>query len=178
VLGVIALAVIACYAGYAYLSPLCRRIELGLASAMLGNPAWVRPLSVTRSARRAGQTVRVPFSTSATRLAIGSGHGFVVVAFTTYSSSLIALLAVGCCGLLIVKAPRLRRYAAVAISVAAVVVWSSLRLIGSFWLIRLFGGSVRWLFDDWFGIMLVLVDTALGYHLLIWLLLPAKRQQA
>lgn len=62
------------------------------------------------------------------------------------------------------RAPRPRRYAAVALSVAVVVLCSSLRLVSSFWLVHLIGSPVSWLFEDWFGIFLVLVDTAIGYH--------------
>jgi hypothetical protein len=154
-MAVLLTCIVTCFAGFELLAVACRRAESQLALVMLGHANWVGAIP-------AG-------------FRVDSRHGLVRLPFTTYSSSLIALVAVAACGLFIVRAPRLRRYAAVAISLTSVVVWSSLRLAGSFWIVRLGGGSVGWLFADWFGILLVLIDTALGFHLLIFLLLPAKR---
>jgi len=176
VLTLLAACSICCYAGFTLLGRPCRRAETWLALSIMGRPRWVTAMAgVTRSDFRRGQTVRIRFSTLSSLFRVASGRGLVSVSYTSYSSSLIALTAVACCGLFIVRAPRLRRYAAVAISASAVLVWSSLRLAGSFWLVHLLGSPVAWLFDDWFGVLLVLVDTALGYHMLIWLLLPGKR---
>jgi hypothetical protein len=176
VMTVLAVCVTSCYAGFTLLGGLCRRTETAVALGVLGHPGWVTALSVTTHlSRRPGQTLHIPFSTYSSRFLVEAGRGPVQVTFSTYSSSLIALMAVACCGLCIVRAPRPRRYGAVAISVAVVVLCSSLRLASSFWLVHLIGSPVSWLFEDWFGIFLVLVYTAIGYHLLIWLLLPVRR---
>ena len=173
---VLAVCVISCYAGFAVFGGLCRRTETAVALGIMGHPGWVTALAATtHRSRRPGPALQIPFSTSSSRFVVEAGRGPVQVTFSTYSSSLIALMAVACCGLFIVRAPRPRRYAAVALSVAVVVLCSSLRLVSSFWLVHLIGSPVSWLFEDWFGIFLVLVDTAIGYHLLIWLLLPVKR---
>jgi len=176
VMAVLAVCVTTCYAGFSLFGGLCRRTETALAFGIMGHPGWVTARSVaTHLSRRPGQTLQIPFSTYSSRFLIEAERGPVQVTFSTYSSSLIALMAVACCGLCIVRAPRLRRYGAVALSIAVVVLCSSLRLVSSFWLVHLIGSPVSWLFEDWFGIFLVLVYTAIGYHLLIWLLLPVKR---
>lgn len=176
VMAMLAVCVISCYAGFALFGGVCRRAETAVALSFIGHPSWLTALSVaTHISRRPGQTLRVPFSTYSSRFLVAAGRGPVQVTFSTYSSSLIALMAVACCGLCIVRAPRLRRYGAVASCLVVVLLCSSLRLASSLWLLHLIGSPVCWLFEDWFGIFLVLVYTGIGYHLLIWLLLPVKR---
>lgn len=153
---VLAVVIAACYLGFWALAGVARRAESAIGLALVGDAGWV------------GRRARGGFR-------IDSRHGVVHVPFSAYCSSLIALIGVAACGLLIVRAPWARRYTATAIAVATVLAWSGLRLAASFWIIRITGHSASWLFDDWFGILLVLIDTAIGYHLMIWLMLPARR---